>query len=432
MQTQNTRRFARLVRSTVAGIALFGAIGTSVTFGAAPDKIRVVDCDEQVQSKKRGICANDLSADDFRAIAPGVSWFYNWHFETKDTPPSDAKVEFVPMLWGNTQERLSGLERYLAAGHKPRAVLSINEPNLKGQAFITPEETAALYMKGKAIADKYGIPTVGPHMALGSAANESIKAMDPIEKKEVTYTFMVPFLKAFLTYLDPNDVSATAFHAYGNMGEMRWAVGMMAKDFNRPVWVTEYAQWNVPNEAAGLRYLIESTDFLERHPSVPGYAWFKERVGNNPKISLFTKKSGELTALGKAYVKLPVHDEDVYYRIPGKLPAANYVKLDKAEIQPTSDKGGFVEMYSQDGGAWLDYNVQVAKAGTYVLTFRTSDATGEIVLQSDGKELAAVSSNEKQWHDVGAKVELKKGAQTLRIGLREKGQNLHWIEFAGN
>jgi len=36
--------------------------------------------------------------------------------------------------------------------------------------------------------------------------------------------------------------------------------------------------------------------------------------------------------------------KDFYDRIPGKLPAANYMKLDKVEIQPSTDEGGFVEM----------------------------------------------------------------------------------------
>ncbi len=106
---------------------------------------------------------------------------------------------------------------------------------------------------------------------------------------------------------------------------------MMAKDFTDSVWVNEYAHWDTPNEASGLRHMVESTDFLERHPSVPG-AWFKERVGNNKKISLLHRHRVNWTTTGKAYVKLPVHDEDVYYRIPGKLPAANYVKPDKVEL----------------------------------------------------------------------------------------------------
>ena len=123
----------------------------------------------------------------------------------------------------------------------PRAVLAINEPNLKGQAFSSPEKTAALYGKIKTIADKHQLPVVGPHMALGSGADSSIQAFDPIDKKDVVYTFMVPFLKAFRHFAGQTEVSATACHTYGNIDELRWAVGLLHKEFNRPVWVTEFA-----------------------------------------------------------------------------------------------------------------------------------------------------------------------------------------------
>lgn len=153
------------------------------------------------------------------------------------------------MVWGNDAQRLEGLQKYLAAGHKPRAILALNEPNLKGQAFITPEESALAYKKIKAVADHYSIPVVGPHMALGSATGSSIKTFDPLEKKDVTYTFMVPYLKAFFSFAGDTEVTATAFHSYGAVAEMRWATELMTKEFKRPIWGTEYAQWKAVNKS---------------------------------------------------------------------------------------------------------------------------------------------------------------------------------------
>jgi hypothetical protein len=60
------------------------------TAAAAP--IRIVACEEKVPSKKRGICMNTLSASDFRALAPGVSWYYNWHFQSNDRPPAGVNM----------------------------------------------------------------------------------------------------------------------------------------------------------------------------------------------------------------------------------------------------------------------------------------------------------------------------------------------------
>jgi len=39
---------------------------------------RIVNCDAPVQSRKHGIGVNTMSAADFQALAPGVSWFYDW------------------------------------------------------------------------------------------------------------------------------------------------------------------------------------------------------------------------------------------------------------------------------------------------------------------------------------------------------------------
>ena len=134
---------------------------------------RVVPCDQPVKSTKRGVCVNAMDARDFMALSPAVSWFYTWHFTDTVRAPLAADMEFLPMVWGDRPASLTGLEAYLQT-HKPRRILAINEPNLKGQAFISPRQTAELYQKIKAIADLHQIPVVGPNMALGSGAASSI------------------------------------------------------------------------------------------------------------------------------------------------------------------------------------------------------------------------------------------------------------------
>ena len=348
MMKNSCKKCLRFLPFGLASSAAFlTALATTTPVNAAEpatkQSIRIVRCDQQVQSKKRGICANRLYAADFPALVPGVSWWYNWHYTTTDPKPKNVAMEFLPMAWGDRPEGLAGLEHYLAAGNRPHQILAINEPNLRGQAFISPEQTAVLYAKIKAIADKYHIPVSGPQMALGSASADSITAVDPLEKKEVTYTFMVPFEKAFLHYAEKTAVRATSLHSYGNLGELRWGVDLLHKEFNRPVWVTEYA--HVPDEKQGLIYLMQATDFLERTPYVEGYAWFKERGDASFNTSLLKPEQGKLTTLGAAYVAMPVHDADLYYRIPGRLQAENYVRMNNMEIWPTTDGDGFAQMF---------------------------------------------------------------------------------------
>jgi Glycosyl hydrolase catalytic core len=389
--------------------------------------IRVVDCEQKVQSHKRGVCANHLQEADFRAFAPGVSWYYNWHYETKDRPPDDVSMEYIPMAWGDRPDSVDGLDRYLSgASKKPRVVLAINEPNLKEQAFISPEKTAILYRKIKEVADKYQIAVVGPNMSLGSPEDGSIKAMDPIENKEVTYTFMVPFLKAFFFYMDKTEAPALGLHTYGSIGELKWAVDAMHKEFNRPVWVTEYAEWHAADAAAERDYLIQATDFLERTPYVQGYAWFKERA-DNAKISLLEKEPGKLSELGETYVNLPPHDDaNLFYRIPGKLSAGKYLAIDQADI--LSNSHGDIMVTSNAAGATADYNIQVDTAGVYKLGLREMGSSTIEVLENNrvlGSALAGGS--DVQTLEISAP--LPAGPQTLRIRFGASGTIMSSINF---
>ncbi len=406
-------------------VALQGLTCFAVFAQDAPP-IRIVNCDEKVQSHKRGVGENHLSEEDFRALAPGVSWYYNWHFKTDDVPPSDVPMEFIPMAWGNRPEALTGLDDYLqAVSKKPRAVLAINEPNLKGQAFINPETTATLYKQIKDIADKYQLPAVGPNMSLGSATNDSITAMDPIENKEVTYTFMVPFLKAFYFYLQDTKPPALSVHTYGSIGELKWAVESLHKEFNCPIWVTEFAEWKAGSPKDERDFLIQATDFLERTPYVQGYAWFKERA-DNAKISLLEKEPGKLSELGEAYVNLPTHDADVYYRIPGKLPAGNFTAIENVDIMANSLNHLLVNSGAENATA--DYNLQVDGAGNYNLALTILGAGKVDILEKD-QVLASIESAGSDIQTLSTSLALPEGPQTLRLRFSAKGMVVSALEF---
>jgi hypothetical protein len=407
---------------------LLAAALAASTVVAAP--IRVVNCGEKVASKKRGICMNNMSAADFRALAPGVSWYYNWHYKTDSNPPAGVKMTFIPMVWGNRPDALAGLPAVLAgANPKPPIVFAINEPNLKGQAFISPQVTAEVFKKVKVIADKFKIPVVGPHMAIGSGANSSIKAMDPITKKEETYTFMVPFLKAFFHYLgDPSQVAGLGVHSYENIGELKWSASEMYKQFKRPVWMTEYAQWNVKSLEEARDYLIASTDYLERSKEVEGYAWFKER-SDRAVISLLERQPGKLSILGEAYVALPPHDADLFYRLPGKLPAECFVDAQGMEIKAAKEPGDVLVLAVTSGAAFVDYNIQVDTAAEYTLRFRLA-GTGKIDVLGGTTVMGTVESKDPKWNVVETKIKFPAGTGKIRLRATGLLKAIDSIEFA--
>jgi len=428
----NKLRLFFIIAISASPIIAFNSSAQSET-SASDANIRIVPCGTKVPSLKRGVCANKLSEADFRAFAPGVSWYYNWHYKSDMHPPSDAKMEFIPQVWGDSKGDVAGLDSYLGSvSVKPPVVLGVNEPNLRGQAFISPEETAKLVLKIKAVADKYHIPVVAPNMALGSSGNDSIKAMDPIENKMVTYTFFVPFLKAFFHFLGGNDqVAGIGLHSYGNIGELKWATGEMYKQFGKPVWMTEYANWNAKNGDA-VNYLIDATEFLENNPHVGGYAWFKERA-NNASISLLEKEPGKLSELGKYYVGLPAHDTKLYYRLPGKLDAADYATISNAKLTITNDKDavGLFQVNPEGDAAEATYNLQVDNEGDYTIsvhTFAGMTAKDPVEIYKGDKLLGSAVTTQHAWETVDTKIHLEKGLNTLRVKLND--HLLGWFNFA--
>lgn len=406
-----------------------------------PASVRIVGSEEQVQSRKRGICANKLHPEDFVALAPGVSWYYNWHFKGNQ-PPEGVPLEFVPMVWTDTPERLQGLRDYLAEGHRPRAILVANEPNLKGQAFIPPEQCADLHRRVHEITRHLDIPLVGPHMAIGSAPNASITAFDPIQQKELTYTFMVPYLRAFFHFLGDVPVDGVGVHSYKREGEVAWSVNLAYNEFKRPVWMTEYAWWAAPTELDSIRYLVKATDFLERSPRVEAYAWFKERIGR-PHLRLLADEKGKLTPLGEAYVRMPVHDPDLYYRLPGRLNAARYVEQTDMEIDVAPDPADFLQMISIKPGATITYNVAVEQAGNYRLRLATAGQPGRVEVLVAGEsagsiEIEHASDPATTRPRGGAKptlsgplsLALKDGTTQLTLRFQNAGQSLSRLELA--
>ena len=397
---------------------------------------QIVNCDAPVQSRKRGIAVNTMSSADFLALGPGVSWFYDWGVNNW-TVPTNAAMSYIPMAWNGSSGFQTSLSAYLAAGNQPWRVFAINEPNLTTQAGMTPSNTAVAFKQVKAICDPYNIPVICPHMAEGTAASQSITAYDPIQGSNVTYTTMEPFLKAFFSYCSSNTPATPAGisdHSYAGYGDLTYWTGLMHSDFpTQTVWVTEFNPSNGGNPSAAtvLLNLIQSVDYCERTPWIEGYSWFMSRITGDTNDSLLTTSSGVLTPAGQAYVQMPVHQTNLYYRIPGRLQAERYVTENNMNIAPTTDVDGLADMISAASAGSVDYNIQVDAAGNYPMNFRVSGPVGQIRIYTNGTQIGQAASTQTGWSTVSATVSvpLTVGAQTLHIVLLSSGQYLNWIEF---
>ena len=392
-------------------------------------QIQIVNCNAQIQSRKRGMGVNSMSAADFQAVAPGVSWYYNWG-ATPLTLPSGVTMDFLPMAWNGNSGFQTSISSFLATGNRPWRVLALNEPNFTTQANMTPQSAATTYQQVQAICAPYNIPVIGPHMAIGTPANQSITTYDPIQGSNVTYTSQEPYLDAFLYYCGTNPPPGMGTHSYGGYGEITWITSTMHTDFpTQTVWLTEFNANGATSDAQVLATLIPAVDYCEQTPWIEGYAWFMSRITGDPYNSLLSTNSGVLTAAGQAYVQMPVHETNLYYRIPGQLQADRYVTVSQMNIGPTTDTNGLADMISAAAGSSLNYNLQVDTAGSYPLDFRVGGATGRISVYEGSTLLGTATVPQASWSTVSTTVTLPAGTQTLELVLSTSGQHLNWMQF---
>ena len=396
-------------------------------------QIQIVNCGAQVQSLKRGIPVNTMSAADFQAVAPGVSWYYNWG-TTPLTVPAGVTMQFIPMVWNGASGFRTTLSAYLADGNRPSEVFALNEPNFTTQAGMTPESAAATFEQVEAICAPYNIPVIAPHMAIGTPANDSITTYDPIQESNVTYTTQAPYLAAFMYYCGLPTPAGMGTHSYGGYNEIPGITSAMNAEYpTQTVWLTEFnpsgISGGITSDAQALANLIPSVDYCERTPWIGGYSWFMSRITGDPYDSLLATNSGVLTPAGQAYVQMPVHWTDLYYRIPGQLQAARYVTMNQMTIAPTTDTNGLADMISAAAGGSLNYNLQVDTAGSYPLNFRVGGATGQISIYEGGTLLGTANVSQLSWSTVSTTVTLPAGPQTLELVLSASNQHLNWMQF---
>ncbi len=105
------------------------------------------DADSDVQkSCKRGVAYGHHSPADLAALAPGISWWYNWYF-AQDSELGDAwkgiDVVFVPMRWGKNYD-IDEVAAFIPSGAD--TILGFNEPNFFSQADLSATEAASLWL----------------------------------------------------------------------------------------------------------------------------------------------------------------------------------------------------------------------------------------------------------------------------------------------
>jgi len=255
------------------------------------------------KSAKRGIAYDLAAPSDLAALAPGVSWWYNWSPNPNSGVPADyaAKydMDFYPMLW-NGNFNSTNVIAFLKANQGIKYILVLNEPNLTSQANLTPQQAAQLWPQYESISAQTGVKIVGPAITWGNMPNYQ----DPVQWLDAFYSAY----RAANNNHDPQ-IDYLAFHWYDyGLDDQLDRLGKYGKSF----WVTEFANWHSQNDGAQIttqdeqeKQMTAMVATCESRVDVFRYAWFTGRISPDPHFSSLLNQSGELTPLGITYLSLP-------------------------------------------------------------------------------------------------------------------------------
>lgn len=225
------------------------------------------------QRSKLGVAPGGYQAGDLDRL--GAAWAYRWNNEWfSDTTPI-----WVDMIWG---------ERYMDVPIKSDIILGFNEPDLVGQANMTPMQGAVAW---------HWIEMTYPSKTLISPAPSQLHT-DWLWQMVTEYESLYGTRPRF---------DGIALHYY------RWSESMplvsdyvrqfradeLAHGYDVPIWLTETGACGV-DEVATLRDVAQAANednYLVRA------AWYKLRADqwDSSSCSILIDANGNLTPVGQVY-----------------------------------------------------------------------------------------------------------------------------------
>lgn len=382
------------------------------------------------QSPKRGIAYGNNSTADLLALKPGISWWYNWG----SLPENDVNanyqtlgVEYVPMVWGKISdaEVQAFIDRI-----KPGAkyLLAFNEPNFNDGARLTPQEAVNAWVNVEKISAAKNLEIVSASPAYNGPDNYG------------GYSDPVAWHNQFFLLCPNCKVDYIAFHTYDNSAGSVIGVTGNLKNFNRPVWVTEFANRVIQSETDKISFMKQIVNNFENDPDIYRYSWFTGRVPSNwtdmLEGQLLSPTSGILKPIGTAYINESFTAKKI--NVPGRITANKHYRRKGTGLQNTTDSGTGQNVCFIDSGDWNEFMLNVANAGSYNLTFRAASPAipgefdilvNDIVVKTD--ETFPVTGGYQTYADkVVNGVTLPKGEVYLKIKFKSYDMNFNYIDAA--
>ncbi len=398
------------------------------------------------KSAKRGVSFAFSFSEDVSVLGPSISWYYNWgpaHAAKYDELNKEMNLDFCPMAWNGIDK--SALKQYKERHPECRYLLTFNEPNLKDQANMTPQQAAQKWPKIKAVAKEFGLKLISPAMNYGTLE----KYGDPIV-----------WLDEFFELVPLADVDGISLHCYmASPGALKWYISRFKK-YNKPIWLTEFCAWDGLNNETYTaeeqqQFMSDAINYLESDPMIYRYAWFiprgKEREDKFPFNYLLKNSSSfALTNLGKIFTQMSTQDKSTYYGANQIIEAENYSSICIANgvgtnawvngprvrvTNDTTDKT--LELYDFYKEHWVEYLISPEASSNYTLEIRYASENNTLlnfdvngVLSSN--YLLSGTGNNSIWKTAKIPVSLEKGKQTFRITIGAGSLKINWLKFYDN
>ena len=122
--------------------------------------------------------------------------------------------------------------------------------------------------------------------------------------------------------------------------------------------------------------------------------------------------------------------------IPGKVEAEDFSNMTGITVQTTTDTNAGQNITSIDANDWMDYSINVEKAGNYRVEYRVASSQGGgkfelrkptgFVLSSN---VVGATGGSQKWVTVADTINLASSKQTVRLQSIAGGWNINWINM---
>lgn len=137
-----------------------------------------------------------------------------------------------------------------------------------------------------------------------------------------------------------------------------------------------------------------------------------------------------------AFQSTPPPPPTITHNIPGKIEAEKYANQSGTQLENTTDDGLGQNVGYLEPNDWMDYRVNVASTGTYVLDLRIASTTanGQLNVIVDGQYNQTIgfplTNGWQNWQTSTKNINLTAGLHTIRLQVVTGGFNLNWFNFS--